>query len=364
MTHVSSRASYHKAAARLLAWYDRHARALPWRARPGETADPYAVWLSEIMLQQTTVKAVEPYYRAFLARWPRVENLAAAPLEEVMSAWAGLGYYSRARNLHACARQVAERHAGRFPDSEAALRALPGLGPYTAAAVAAIAFGRRAVVVDGNVERVISRLCRIETPLPAARAEIRARADDLTPRERPGDFAQAMMDLGATICTPRRPACALCPLAPDCAARAAGDAESFPRKAPRAERPRRAGAIFIVTRPEGAVLMRTRPPKGLLGGMSEFPGTDWRVDFDLAAAAAHAPVALGFARLPGAVEHVFTHFALTLAVFHADAPADMSAPAGMRWVAASAFDAEALPSVMRKAWVHAQGATNRRPPGA
>jgi len=357
MTEAPSRASYHKTAARLLGWYDRHARDLPWRAAPGETPDPYAVWLSEIMLQQTTVKAVAPYYRAFLARWPRVGALAAAPVEEVMSAWAGLGYYSRARNLHACARLVAERHGGVFPDSEAALRTLPGLGPYTAAAVAAIAFGRRAVVVDGNVERVVARLYRIAAPPPAAKAEIRARADALTPEARAGDFAQAMMDLGATICTPRRPACALCPLTADCAARAAGDAEAFPVKAAKRERPRRAGAAFVVVRPDGAALLRRRPAKGLLGGMSEFPGTDWRTDFDLAAAA--APMALAFARLPGVVDHVFTHFALTLTVFRAEAPAGAPAPAGMRWVAADALDGEALPSVMRKVWAHAQTSLNR-----
>jgi A/G-specific adenine glycosylase len=358
MIEASSRASYHKTAARLLGWYDRHARDLPWRARPGERPDPYAVWLSEIMLQQTTVKAVAPYYRAFLARWPRVGALAAAPVEEVMSAWAGLGYYSRARNLHACARLVVERHGGVFPDSEAALRTLPGLGPYTAAAVAAIAFGRRAVVVDGNVERVVARLYRIATPPPAAKTEIRARADALTPEARAGDFAQAMMDLGATICTPRRPACALCPLTADCAARAAGDAEAFPVKAAKRERPRRAGAAFVIVRPDGAALLRTRPPKGLLGGMSEFPGTDWRTDFDPAAAVA-APMALAFARLPGAVDHVFTHFALTLTVFRAEAPAGAPAPAGMRWVAADALDGEALPGVMRKVWTHAQTSLNR-----
>lgn len=357
MITATARTRNHDAATRLLAWYDRHARALPWRARPGQHADPYAVWLSEIMLQQTTVKAVEPYFRAFLDRWPRVSDLADAPIEAVMSAWAGLGYYSRARNLHACARLVVERHGGRFPDSEAELRALPGLGPYTAAAVASIAFDKRAVVVDGNVERVIARLHRIETTLPAAKAEIRACADALTPNRRPGDFAQALMDLGATICTPKRPACALCPLSADCAARRAGDAETFPRKAAKAERPRRAGAAFVLRRADGHVLLRTRPPKGLLGGMSEFPGTPWSGDFDLADALRHAPESPGFTRLPGAVEHVFTHFALTLTVFAARAAARTPAPEGARWVAEDTLDSEALPSVMRKVWAHASGQT-------
>ena len=235
------------------------------------------------------------------------------------------------------------------------MRALPGLGPYTAAAVASIAFGRRAVVVDGNVERVIARLRRIETALPAAKAEIRAHADALTPNKRPGDFAQATMDLGATICTPKRPACVLCPLSEDCAARQAGDAETFPRKAAKAERPRRAGAAFVVRRADGRVLLRTRPPKGLLGGMSEFPGTPWRTDFDLAEAQNHAPLPLRFARLAGSVEHVFTHFALTLTVFAAEAPMAQDAPDGARWTAIRALDEEALPSVMRKVWSHAQG---------
>ena len=342
---------------RLLAWYDAHARLLPWRARPGVRADPYAVWLSEIMLQQTTVKAVEPYFRKFLARWPRVADLAAAPTEAVMSAWAGLGYYSRARNLHACAKIVAADHGGRFPQTEAALRALPGLGPYTAAAVAAIAFGQRAVVVDGNVERVVARLFRIEAPLPGAKAEIRVRTDALTPDRRAGDFAQAMMDLGATICTPKRPACVLCPLRPDCAASAAGDAGSFPRRAAKSERPSRAGAVFVIRRVDGHVLLRVRPPKGLLGGMSEFPGTEWRTDFD--AQGASPPMPLRFESAPGAVTHVFTHFALKLTVHVAQAPAGARAPDGMRWVAIDDLENEALPGLMRKVWRHADAALKR-----
>ena len=345
-------------AAGLLGWYDRHARRLPWRAPPGVVADPYAVWLSEIMLQQTTVAAVAPYYLRFLARWPDVAALAAAPDEEIMREWAGLGYYSRARNLVACARVVAG--LGRFPDTEEGLRALPGVGPYTAAAVAAIAFGRRAVVVDGNVERVIARLHAIETPLPAAKAEIRARADALTPRERAGDFAQAMMDLGATICTPKRPACALCPLSENCVARKQGAPETFPRRAPKAERPQRRGAAFVAIRQDGAVLLRTRPPKGLLGGMTEFPGSEWTSEFDDARALASAPLALEWRAKAGDVEHVFTHFALRLRVHVADAPLDCRAPEGARWVMADALGSEALPSVMRKVAAHA-GLEARRP---
>ncbi|MFO1137349.1 MAG: A/G-specific adenine glycosylase [Rhodoblastus sp.] len=338
-------------AAALLAWYDRHARKLPWRATGGAAPDPYAVWLSEIMLQQTTVAAVGPYFRRFLERWPHVEALAAAPDEEIMRAWAGLGYYSRARNLLACARAVAAR--GGFPQDEAALRALPGIGPYTAAAIAAIAFGRRAVVVDGNVERVIARLHAIETPLPQAKSEIRARADELTPQTRAGDFAQAMMDLGATICTPKKPACALCPLSRDCAARKTGAPETWPRRAPKAERPERRGAAFVAVRADGAVLLRTRPPKGLLGGMTEFPGTDWSPDFNSARAIDGAPLPLAWTAKAGEVTHVFTHFALKLTVYLGAAPQARKAPAGARWVAADAVADEALPSLMRKVAAHA-----------
>ncbi len=337
-------------AARLLDWYDRHRRRLPWRALPGETPDPYAVWLSEIMLQQTTVAAVKSYYETFLARWPRVQDLAAVPIEEVMKVWAGLGYYSRARNLHACAKAVAADYGGVFPRDEAALRKLPGIGPYTAAAIAAIAFGQRAVVVDGNVERVVSRLFRIETPLPAAKPEMRRLADELTPQDRAGDFAQAMMDLGATICSPKKPACSLCPLNEICSAFKAGDAASFPRRLPKSERPQRFGAVFYLRREDGFVLVRTRPPKGLLGGMTEFPGTPWTADFDTATTLDHAPLRARWKKQTAQVEHVFTHFALRLDVYVAAASLDAGAPAGHRFVAPAELATEALPSLMRKVW--------------
>ncbi len=326
---------------------------LPWRARPGENADPYRVWLSEIMLQQTTVKAVGPYYARFLANWPTVHQLAAAPLDDVLRAWAGLGYYARARNLHVCARTVVERHGGEFPDTVEALRALPGVGAYTAGAIAAIAFGRRAVAVDGNIERVIARLYAIEAPLPAAKDEIRQYAERLLPARRPGDYTQAMMDLGATICTPKQPACALCPLVDSCAARRRGDPESFPRKAPKANGQMRRGASFVALRADGCVLVRSRPPNGLLGGMTEVPSTAWSAEFDEVSALAAAPLKARWRRLPGAVEHGFTHFPLRQSVYLARVPARTKAPAGMRWVAVADLAGEALPNVMRKVVAHA-----------
>jgi A/G-specific adenine glycosylase len=337
----------------LLAWYDRHRRKLPWRAAPGETADPYRVWLSEVMLQQTTVKAVGPYYARFLARWPDVKRLAAAPMDDVLKLWAGLGYYARARNLHACAKAVVANHGGRFPDTEDGLRALPGIGAYTAAAIAAIAFDKRAVAIDGNVERVIARLYAIEAPLPAAKTEIKRRAAALVPARRPGDFTQAMMDLGATLCTPNKPACALCPFTAGCAARARGDAESLPRKAPKANGRLRRGASFVAVRADGRVLLRTRPDKGLLGGMTEVPSTAWTHDFDETRARDAAPLKAKWRRLPGAVEHGFTHFPLRQTVYLARVAAGTRAPKGMRWAPIAALAGEALPSVMRKVLAHA-----------
>jgi A/G-specific adenine glycosylase len=353
-------------AADLLAWYRRHARDLPWRAKPGQTADPYRVWLSEIMLQQTTVAAVAPYFRAFLARWPEVRALAAAPLEDVLAAWAGLGYYARARNLHACARAVAERHGGRFPETEAELRKLPGIGAYTGAAIAAIAFGQRASVVDGNVERVVARLFALETPLPRAKPELRALAASLLPPEPApdfpyGDFAQATMDLGATICLPRKPRCVLCPLRGACAAQAAGIAADLPRRTPKKTRPTRRGAAFWLIRDDGAVLLRRRAARCLLGGMMEVPGGPWvdwpgvETDPDPAQDLSAAPAAAAWKALPGQVSHTFTHFHLDLIVWAArlpESPSKGPAKDGI-WVPPEALSEIGLPSVMAKVARHA-----------
>lgn len=339
--------------AALLAWYDRHRRHLPWRARPGETPDPYRVWLSEIMLQQTTVKAVAPYYGKFLVRWPTVKALAAARLDDVLKAWAGLGYYARARNLHACAVTVAKEHGGIFPSGETALRALPGIGAYTAAAISAIAFGKKATPVDGNIERVIARLFAVEEPLPGSKPQIRAFAGALTPDQRAGDFAQAMMDLGATLCTPKRPACSLCPWSAPCAARARGDAETFPRKSPKVEGKLRRGAAFVALRADGAILLRTRPEKGLLGGMSEVPTTEWTNGFVLREVAAAAPFPVQWKKMPGVVTHTFTHFPLELSVYRATLPKKTRPPKGARWTPVAEIAGEALPNVMRKVIAHA-----------
>jgi len=343
-------------AAALLAWYDRHRRRLPWRAEPGEVPDPYRVWLSEVMLQQTTVKAVEPYYRDFLRRWPSVEDLAAAPLEDVLKAWAGLGYYARARNLHRTAEAVAERHGGAFPREVRALQALPGVGDYTAAAVAAIAFGQPATVVDGNVERVLARVYALPVPIRDARPQIRRFAAALTPSERPGDFAQATMDLGATICTPRRPACVICPWREPCRARALGAAEAYPVKAPKVVRPCRFGAAFLARRQDGAVLLRRRAERGLLGGMTEVPTSRWGERESEAAALEQAPLPGRWRPLPGAVQHVFTHFRLELEVFSALFPEETAAPEGTWWSRQGDLAREAIPTVMRKVLAHGLGA--------
>ena len=340
----------------LLAWYDRRRRVLPWRARKGERADPYAVWLSEIMLQQTTVKTVAPYYARFLARWPTVAALGRASLDDVLRAWAGLGYYARARNLHACARAVVQQHGGKFPQTLEGLRALPGIGDYTAAAVAAIAFDAAAVPVDGNVERVVSRLFAVEEELPAAKPAIKQLAASLLPARRSGDFAQALMDLGATICSPKRPACALCPWNESCLALERGDQETFPHKAPKREGKLRRGAAFVALRADGRVLFRTRPEKGLLGAMTEVPGSGWAHDFDVADALSSAPrfrAKLKWRKLPGVVTHVFTHFPLELVVFTAQAARATPAPKGARWVKLAHLPGEALPTVMRKVLAHA-----------
>ncbi|MBM3597073.1 MAG: A/G-specific adenine glycosylase [Alphaproteobacteria bacterium] len=344
------------AADRLLDWYDRHRRSLPWRALPGEAPDPYRVWLSEIMLQQTTVPVVGPYFQRFLDLWPDVHALAAAPREDVMREWAGLGYYARARNLHACAGAVVERHGGRFPETEEGLDELPGIGPYSAAAIAAIAFDRQATAVDGNIERVVARLFRIATPLPKAKVEIRRRAAELTPRQRCGDYTQAMMDLGATICTPRAPKCLVCPLASLCRARDAGDAETLPRRAPKMARPLRRGVAFWAVTRDGAVLLRRRPSRGLLGGMMEVPSTEWRATpWSEAEALAEAPAPGAWRALPGLVRHGFTHLELELVVYTARisrAALAGAEPEGV-WCRVDRLGAAGLPSLMRKLVRHA-----------
>jgi A/G-specific adenine glycosylase len=336
-------------AADLLAWYDKSARVLPWRSPPGLRADPYHVWLSEIMLQQTTVKAVIPYYRKFLQRWPTVHALAAADIDEVMAAWAGLGYYSRARNLHACAKAVASSHSGRFPRETAALRDLPGIGEYTAAAIAAIAYDVRATAVDGNVERVVARLFAVEEPFPGAKPRIKALAAGLTPAVRPGDFTQGMMDLGASICSPRSPSCLVCPLRGACIAYARGIAETLPAKAQKGEKPQRYGAAFVAMREDGAVLLRRRAPKGLLGGMLEVPSTDWgEVMPGREEALAQVPLAADWRLVAGLVRHTFTHFHLELAVYRGEGvPGILGGAAGIWYPPVSLAD-EAIPSVMRK----------------
>ena len=352
----------------LLDWYDRHRRVLPWRPPAGERADPYRVWLSEIMLQQTGVKTVGPYFLKFLARWPDVAALGRASLDDVLRMWAGLGYYSRARNLHACAVTVLRDHGGVFPDTEPGLRTLPGIGPYTAAAIAAIAFGRRTMPVDGNIERVVSRLFAVEMPLPKAKPLIQqlaatllgpscggdeqSRTDD--ENSRAGDSAQALMDLGSSICTPKKPACALCPLEEDCVARLRGDQETFPHKATKKSGTLRRGAAFIVTRGD-ELLVGTRAEKGLLGGMTEVPGSDWRAGQDDSAALKQAPALKGILkwhRKAGVVTHVFTHFPLELVVYTAKVAARTRAPEGLRWVPVVTLADEALPNVMRKAIAH------------
>ncbi|WP_375407750.1 A/G-specific adenine glycosylase [uncultured Methylobacterium sp.] len=336
----------------LLTWYDRHRRVLPWRSLAGETPDPYRVWLSEVMLQQTTIAAVKPYFATFLARFPDIASLAEAPEEAVMSAWAGLGYYSRARNLHACAKAVAA--AGAFPDTLDGLRKLPGIGAYTAGAIAAIAFGRQEAAVDGNVERVVTRLFAIETPIPAARPVIRTLTQDLVPAARPGDFAQAVMDLGATICTPKRPACALCPWMHPCRGRALGLQETFPRKTKKVPGVLRRGSAFVAIRSgDEAILLRTRPPEGLLGSMAEPPTSDWAADYDPSRALLDAPFDARWKRLPGIVRHVFTHFPLELTVFSARVGLGASIPVGMRFTPRRDLGAEPLPGVMLKVIAHA-----------
>lgn len=364
MAHAARQEILSSIPAALLAWYDTHRRALPWRARPGEPADPYRVWLSEIMLQQTTVAAVKPYFAAFVTRWPDVLSLARAPASEVMQQWAGLGYYSRARNLHKCAQIVSEELGGRFPETVTALRRLPGIGAYTAAAIAAIAYGQPVLAIDGNVRRVAARLFSISAPPPSVDAAIMSKAADLVPAARPGDLLQALMDLGATVCTPKNPACAICPLQPLCLACRSGDPARFPRKAPRQDKPFRQGAAFFIRRSDGAVLVRTRRQKGLLGGMAEIPGTDWEMDYDAASAIGQAPLQANFRKIEQPVTHQFTHFGLRLDVYVAEVPAAVQAPFGHRFVSAGELSREAFPSVMRKVIAAARGSQAQQANGS
>jgi A/G-specific adenine glycosylase len=342
----------------LLAWYGRERRDLPWRTAGRRKPDTYRVWLSEIMLQQTTVKAVIPYYETFLARWPTVEALANAPEDDVLAAWAGLGYYSRARNLHRCAKIVAERHGGRFPATEAGLRELPGIGPYTAAAIAAIAFGAAVTPVDGNIERVMARLFAVRQALPAAKSQLRRLAQTFACGARSGDSAQALMDLGAAICTPRRPSCLMCPIAGDCAARAQGIEAMLPLRPVKSERPLRVGLAYLALREDGCVLLRRRPGAGLLGGMLEVPSTDWGpVLVPVHDALRAAPVRGDWWAVPGTVTHVFTHFRLEMLVYRAIVPANAGLtfwadPGRCQWVARAELNRVALPSVMRKIIAH------------
>lgn len=337
---------------KLIRWYDAHHRILPWRISPrerseGKIADPYRIWLSEIMLQQTTVEAVKPYFNAFIKKWPTVASLAAASQDDVLRAWAGLGYYSRARNLKKCADIVSNDHCGRFPSETVALKALPGIGDYTAAAIASIAFDLPAAVVDGNVERVITRLYAIATALPLAKPAIRGKMQDLTPNERPGDFAQAMMDLGATICTPKRPACVICPVNDNCQALRVTDPELFPVKAPKKEKPVRLGAAFVAISAENEVYLQSRVETGLLGGMAQVPTTAWTARLDGNTELDAAPFSAAWTPT-GNITHVFTHFELRLRVFKAHNVAKNAGTEGW-WVKVENLHEEALPTVMKKA---------------
>ncbi len=337
----------------LLNWYDVHARKMPWRVGPsarkaGEQPDPYRVWLSEIMLQQTTVATVREYFTRFLARWPTVADLAAAQDADVMGEWAGLGYYARARNLLKCARVVTEQHGGMFPADHATLLKLPGIGPYTAAAVASIAFDLPCTVLDGNVERVMARMYDIHTPLPAAKPELMIKAEALTPTHRPGDYAQAVMDLGATICSPKSPACGICPWRSPCAARLAGTAADLPRKAPKKVKPVRHGTVYLAQRVDGAWLLETRPERGLLGGMLGWPGSDW-LDIKEERPLGTPPIAARWLNLTGEVRHTFTHFHLILRVKVAQISLGEEPDRG-QFIPLTRFQPSDLPTVMRKAY--------------
>ena len=341
----------------LLAWYDVHARVMPWRVPPdarkaGKRPDPYRVWMSEVMLQQTTVATVKDYFHRFTARWPRVQDLAAAQDADVMGEWAGLGYYARARNLLKCARAVVAEHDGQFPADHAALLKLPGIGPYTAAAISSIAFDLPHAVLDGNVERVMARLHDIHTPLPGAKPALMREAEALTPTRRPGDYAQAVMDLGATICSPKSPACGICPWRDPCLGRLRGTAPELPRKAPKKAKPVRHGIVYLGRRADGAWLLETRPDKGLLGGMLGWPGSDW-VDTSAALPPATPPAPANWQQLPGEVRHTFTHFHLILQIWGAEIAPEV-APTRGSFRPPADFRPSDLPTVMRKAFDLAQ----------
>ena len=334
----------------LLNWYDIYGRTLPWRVKNG-LGDPYKVWLSEIMLQQTTVATVQPYFKEFIKRWPSLNALAGAELDDVLHAWQGLGYYARARNLHKCARVVVMKYKGQLPDNEEDLRRLPGIGPYTAAAIAAIAYGRPSTPVDGNIVRVVSRLMNLRTPLPALHHEVTSLFALHVSKDRPGDFVQAMMDLGATICMPRKLMCDQCPWCQFCAAEKLGVAESLPVRAPKKKKPTRCGVVFWLENPGGEIFLRRRPDKGLLGGMMEFPSTDWRNKvWDVDDAIKEAPIKAKWQSLPGTVRHTFTHFHLELTV--------LSWRTGINkkdfgiWTLPEFFSDHALPTLMKKVAKH------------
>ena len=343
----------------ILAWYDDHRRVMPWRGLPGMAVDPYHVWLSEIMLQQTVVNAVVPYFEKFVAQWPRIDMLARADLDDVLKVWAGLGYYARARNLHACAQMVVTQYTGKFPATENELRALPGVGPYTAAAIAAIAFNVPVVPLDGNIERVTARYFAITDPLPGVKAQLQEKAQMFGSESRPGDLAQALMDLGSGVCTPRSPDCAHCPLQKSCSGYRQGIADKLPLKAPKKARPTRFGLVFWAEREDGHILLRRRPEKGLLGGMMEIPSSPWMEDNRNPDISAYAPFDTHWERIDGLVKHVFTHFSLELEVRRAripvrGTPGDHEMNGDTRWVHSSDLGEEALPSVMRKIVRHAQ----------
>lgn len=338
---------------KLLAWYDVHARAMPWRVGPaekmaGQRPDPYHVWLSEIMLQQTTVATVRSYFSKFVTLWPKVEDLAAAEDADVMAAWAGLGYYARARNLLKCARAIVTDHGGTFPADHAALLGLPGIGPYTAGAISSIAFDLPYVVVDGNVERVMARMFDEHTPLPEVKNTLTEHAAILTPQDRPGDYAQAVMDLGATICTPKNPACGICPWRDPCKARAAGTAHELPKKTPKKPKPVRHGIVYMARRDDGAWLLETRPDKGLLGGMLGWPGSDW-VDINETLPMSEPPIAGDWQELPGEVRHTFTHFHLVLRILRLNAE-NGATPLRGTFKTPQDFRPTDLPTLMRKAF--------------